>query len=101
MHAVQMHASIGTEPYKGWYRALQRIPGQARLPGSACFKHMSSIKEVHDDNVMMTGSPCIAERTMLMTMTFMRLSTVKSGCQLPGVPLVVSASRQIDPPAVT
>jgi hypothetical protein len=38
---------------------------------------------------------------MLMTMTLSRLSTVKSGCHEPGVPLQVSASRQMLPPAVT
>jgi hypothetical protein len=38
-------------------RALPRRTGQARLPGSACVEHMSYIKQVYADRVMMTGSP--------------------------------------------
>lgn len=39
--------------------------------------------------------------TMLVTTELSSPSTLKSGCQLPGLPLQVSASTQMEPPAVT
>jgi hypothetical protein len=38
---------------------------------------------------------------MLLTMTLSMLPTQKLGCQEPALPLLVSASRQMEPPAVT
>jgi hypothetical protein len=76
-------------------RAEQAFHKKVWLPGRLSIIQLSEAKLGRNPTVIPR------QRTMLITMTLSRLSTVKSGCHEPGVPLQVRASKQMLPPAVT